>query len=43
MRKGKDAFGLSLFSNDIEFHSPAKSSLTHQQFILSSLEKNFKR
>ena len=39
MRRQRDAFGLSIFSEDIEFHSPAKSSLTHQQFILSSLEK----
>ena len=42
MRRQRDAFGLSLFSEDIEFHSPAKSSLTHQQFILSSLEKILK-
>ena len=39
MRKQRDAFGLSLFSDDLEFHAPAKSSLTHQQFILSSLEQ----
>ena len=39
MRRLRDAFGLSIFSEDIEFHSPSKSSLTHQQFILSSLEK----
>jgi uncharacterized protein (DUF58 family) len=39
MRKQRDAFGLSLFSDDLEFHAPAKSSLTHQQFILSTLEQ----
>ena len=39
MRRQRDAFGLSLFSDDLEFHAPAKSSLTHQQFILSTLEQ----
>ena len=39
MRKQRDAFGLSLFSDHLEFHAPAKSSLTHQQFILSTLEQ----
>ena len=43
MRKQRDAFGLSLFSNELEFHAPAKSSLTHQQFILSSLEKTLEK
>ena len=43
MRKQRDAFGLSLFSDDLEFHAPAKSSLTHQQFILSSLEQTLEK
>ena len=43
MRKQRDAFGLSLFSDELEFHAPAKSSLTHQQFILSSLEKTLEK
>jgi uncharacterized protein (DUF58 family) len=43
MRRQRDAFGLSLFSDDLEFHAPAKSSLTHQQFILSSLEQTLEK
>ena len=39
MRKQRDAFGLSVFSDKYDFYSPAKSSLTHQRFILSSIEK----
>ena len=39
MRKQRDAFGLSVFSDKYDFYSPAKSSLTHQTFILSSIEK----
>tara|TARA_B100001287_G_scaffold266254_1_gene260013 strand:- start:26439 stop:27359 length:921 start_codon:yes stop_codon:yes gene_type:complete len=39
MRKQRDAFGLSVFSNNLDFYSPAKSSLTHQRFIFSNLEK----
>lgn len=39
MRKQRDAFGLSIFSDALDFYSPAKSSLTHQRFLLSKLEK----
>tara|TARA_B100001093_G_scaffold508216_1_gene570006 strand:- start:626 stop:1546 length:921 start_codon:yes stop_codon:yes gene_type:complete len=39
MRKQRDAFGVSVFSNQLDFYSPAKSSLTHQRFILTNLEK----
>ena len=38
MRRQRDAFGLSIFSNTLDFYSPAKSSLTHQRFLLSNLE-----
>ena len=38
MRKQRDAFGLSIFSDSLDFYSPAKSSLTHQRFLLSNLE-----
>ena len=41
--RSRDAFGLSLFGDELEFHAPAKSSLTHQQFILSSLEKTLEK
>ncbi len=39
LRKQRDAFGLSLFSNKIELSTNAKSSTTHYQFLLSQLEK----
>ena len=38
MRKQRDAFGVSVFSDQFDFYSPAKSSLTHQRFILTNLE-----
>lgn len=37
LKKQRDAFGLTLFDEDIEFHSPAKSTATHQQFLLNEL------
>ena len=42
MRKQRDAFGLSIFSDALDFYSPAKSSLTHQRFLLSNLERILK-
>ena len=39
MRRQRDAFGLSIFSDALDFYSPAKSSLTHQRFLLSNLER----
>ena len=42
MRKQRDAFGLSIFSDSLDFYSPAKSSLTHQRFLLSNLERILK-
>ena len=39
MRKQRDAFGLSIFSDALDFYSPVKSSLTHQRFLLSNLER----
>lgn len=43
MRKQRDAFGVSVFSDQLDFYSPAKSSLTHQRFILTNLEKIIKK
>jgi uncharacterized protein (DUF58 family) len=34
----RDAFGLTVFSDDIEFHSSARSSTKHHQFIINELE-----
>lgn len=38
-RKQRDAVGLSLFSDRLEVHTPAKSSLAHHRFIYAELEK----
>ena len=46
MRSQRDAFGVTFFSDDIDFFASAKSSLPHQRFVFSHLEKlmleNFK-
>ena len=39
MRRQRDAFGVSVFSDQLDFYSPAKSSLTHQRFLFSKMEK----
>ncbi|MFN8280800.1 MAG: DUF58 domain-containing protein [Saprospiraceae bacterium] len=39
LKKQRDAFGISLFSDKVEFSSQAKSSTTHYQFLLSQLDK----
>jgi uncharacterized protein (DUF58 family) len=39
LRRQRDAFGLSLFSEDLEVHTRAKSSTTHYKLLLSYLEK----
>jgi uncharacterized protein (DUF58 family) len=38
-RKQRDAFGLSLFSDRLEFSSPARSTQSHQKLLFSELEK----
>lgn len=47
LKRQRDAFGLTLFDEEIEFHSPAKSTSSHQQYLLNQLsirlfEKNKK-
>lgn len=39
LKKQRDAAGLSVFSDQIELATKARSSNTHQQYILSQLEK----
>jgi len=39
MEKQRDAVGLSLFSNNVELHTHARSSLTHRKFLYSEMEK----
>ena len=41
-KKQRDAFGLSLFSDTIELHTPCKSSSVHQKYLYSELEKLLK-
>ncbi len=38
MKRQRDAFGLTLFSDKMEVHTPAKSSVTHQKLLLNYLE-----
>ncbi|MBX7093713.1 MAG: DUF58 domain-containing protein [Flavobacteriales bacterium] len=40
LKRQRDACGLSLFSEQIELHTPSKSSITHQKFLYSELEKH---
>lgn len=38
LKKQRDAFGLSVFNEQIEFNSPAKSSNVHQKYVFGELE-----
>jgi len=42
LKRQRDAVGLSLFTNEIELHTPAKSSMRHHRYLFSELEKNLK-
>ena len=37
-KKQRDAFGLSFFSDQVEFSTPAKSTTVHQKYLFSELE-----
>ncbi|KAB2915715.1 MAG: DUF58 domain-containing protein [Bacteroidetes bacterium] len=39
LRQQRDAFGLSLFAQELEFHSQCKSSTVHHQLMLAQLEQ----
>ncbi len=39
LKKQRDAFGLSIYSDDLEFYSPTKGSERHQRMLLNTLEK----
>lgn len=39
MKRQRDAFGLTLFSEQMDVHTPAKSSVTHQKLLFNYLEK----
>ncbi len=39
LKRQRDAYGLSIFTNEIDVHTPAKNNETHQHLIFSYLEK----
>ena len=39
LKKQRDAVGISLFTNKLELHSEAKSSMLHHRYLYSELEK----
>ncbi len=39
LRRQRDAFGLSLFDDELRVHTPCKSSYTHYRLMLTYLEK----
>jgi uncharacterized protein (DUF58 family) len=39
MKKQRDAVGLSIFSDRLELHTPAKSSAAHHRFLLHQMEE----
>lgn len=41
-KKQRDAVGLSLFSKEIEFHSPEKTTNSHHQILMNQLESIIK-
>jgi uncharacterized protein (DUF58 family) len=42
LKRQRDAVGLSVFSDKLDIHTSAKSSLTHHRFLYSELEKRMK-
>jgi uncharacterized protein (DUF58 family) len=41
LKKQRDAFGISLFADDLLFHSQAKSSYAHQKYLFTELYKHY--
>ena len=39
LKRQRDAFGLSLFSNELDFQTPARSNLAHEHLIFDKLEQ----
>lgn len=39
LKRQRDAVGLSLFGEELDVHTPAKSSLTHHKYLMHELEK----
>jgi uncharacterized protein (DUF58 family) len=40
LKKQRDAVGISLFTDSLDLHTPAKSSLAHHRFLYNELEKH---
>lgn len=38
MKKQRDAFGITVFSDKIDLHTPDKSNIIHQKFLFNNLE-----
>ena len=38
LKKQRDAVGLSIFSDELSFHSPSKSSTVHHKYLINQLE-----
>lgn len=43
LKRQKDAFGLSTFSEQLQFNSPARSTLAHQKILFQELENLLKQ
>lgn len=41
LKKQRDAFGLTLFAEEVEIHTPAKSTGSHQKYIINELSKRW--
>ncbi|MEM9051867.1 MAG: DUF58 domain-containing protein [Bacteroidota bacterium] len=39
MRRQRDAVGLTSFSEGVDFHSPAKSTMAHHKFLFTEMER----
>jgi len=39
LKKQRDAFGLTLFAEDVELQTPAKSTMVHEKFLYHQLER----
>ena len=42
LKRQRDAVGLSLFTEKLDLHTAAKSSITHHRYLYSELEKNLR-
>lgn len=43
LKKQRDAFGLSLFTNELNLNTPAKSTSIHQKYLFAELDKILKQ